>query len=218
MLKLNVNQEKQLTFEAKIGGVQADQVTGYLRLLVDDVEYGFPAKVGQESITVELPALRAITTNPLKEGTEIKARLDVVVDGNYISPWSDSITIVNPLVVEAKIVGYKSKPLSESTKRKIAKEKLRQLFRSKEENITESAIDRIAQKLGESYSEPKPKVKKISVKDILNITEEGVYEYMERAGTKNPNIQKLIYEQAEAAAHSSRPVKVLAQVVKILKK
>ena len=43
MLKLNVNQEKQLTFEVQIGGVQSDQVSSHLRIEIDDVEYGFPA-------------------------------------------------------------------------------------------------------------------------------------------------------------------------------
>ena len=40
---------------------------------------------------------------------------------------------------------------------------------------------------------------------------------MERAGTKNKQIQKIVYEQAEAAAKSSKPVEVLKQVVKIIK-
>jgi len=56
------------------------------------------------------------------------------------------------------------------------------------------------------------------VNKIKNITKEGVYKYMERAGTKNPKIQDLIYEQAIAVAGSDTPFRVLKEIVKILKK
>lgn len=67
------------------------------------------------------------------------------------------------------------------------------------------------------------KQKKINEKDLLkqkikNITKEGIYKYISRAGTKNPKIQELIYEQAVAAAGSGEPFEVLKEVVKILKK
>lgn len=67
------------------------------------------------------------------------------------------------------------------------------------------------------------KQKKLNEKDLLvnkikNITKEGIYKYMNKAGTSNPKIQELVYEQAEAAAGSTEPFKVLKHVVKILKK
>ena len=55
-------------------------------------------------------------------------------------------------------------------------------------------------------------------KKLKNITEAGVYKYMHNAGTQNPKIKELVYEQAVAAAGSGEPFKVLQQVVKILKK
>jgi hypothetical protein len=67
------------------------------------------------------------------------------------------------------------------------------------------------------------KQKKLNEKDLLkkklkNITKEGVYKYMERAGTRNPKIQELVYDQAVAAAGSGEPVQVLKQIVQIMKK
>jgi len=67
------------------------------------------------------------------------------------------------------------------------------------------------------------KQKKLNEKDLLkkklkNITEEGIYKYMQKAGTKNAKIQELVYEQAVAAAGTGEPFEVLKQVVKILKK
>lgn len=77
----------------------------------------------------------------------------------------------------------------------------------------------------EKVSKPKvvKEVKKVDPKDLLkkklkNITEEGIYKYMQKAGTKNAKIQELVYEQAVAAAGSGEPFEVLKQVVKILKK
>jgi len=67
------------------------------------------------------------------------------------------------------------------------------------------------------------KQKRLTEKDLMkkklkNITEEQVYKYMDKAGTGNPKIQELVYEQAVAAAGSGEPFKVLQQVIKILKK
>jgi len=60
--------------------------------------------------------------------------------------------------------------------------------------------------------------KQIMMKKLENITEAQVYKYMERAGTKNPKIQELVYEQAAAAAQSGKPYMILKKVVEILKK
>jgi len=254
MLKLNVNEEKQLNFEIQIGGVQTDQVSSYLRIEIDDVEYGFPANVGQESITVDLPALRNITARKLKEGEEVSVKLEIVADGHYLTPWTDTFTLSNPLVIEAKIVddnfkttpAFKTKlvqtgksgdqkqgvvveskdeietPISEVTEEEMTEkivsklaEKLSPMFKEKdivqEEVVQEEVVQEEVQEVVEEKQAPISKI------DVKNITEEGVYQYMTRAGTKNETIQKLIYEQAEQAAGSSKPVEVLRQVVRLMK-
>jgi hypothetical protein len=290
MLKLNVNQEKQLTFEVQIGGVQSEQVSSHLRIDIDGIEYGFPAEVGREAITVNLPPLRTVTARKLKEGEEVSVKLEIIADGNYLTPWQDTFRLANPLVIEAKIVdddfnsapAFKTKLVTTSGKvgeRKQGvmveqvEEKETPIHESSEDDLTERIVNKLAEKLGKTFSkkaikedeapapdgsEPeegededdveeilapqnrqqggfgsiggtrtsggfgsikgKPREsKKINPKDLLNMTEEDVYSYMERAGTKNPQVQKIIYEQAEAAAQSSKPYKVLAQVVRILK-
>lgn len=265
MLKLNVNQEKQLNFEIQIGGVQTEQVQSHLRIDIDGVEYGFPAHVGQESITVDLPPLKTVTARKLKEGEEIKVKLEIVADGHYLTPWQDTFMLSNPLVIEAKIVDDDFKPapafktklvskggtgdqsqgvmleqVEDDEEDKDEKENMKESISKSlsEDEMTERLVSKLAEKLGgmfdrgksEVVKEEKPittnkkekvvkeeKVKKITKNDVANITEEGVYEYMSRAGTKNPTVQKLLYEQAEVAAGSSKPVEVLRQVVKLLK-
>jgi len=75
----------------------------------------------------------------------------------------------------------------------------------------------------EPLMEEVKKQKKLNEKDLMkkklkNITKEGIYKYMERAGTKNPKIQELVYDQAVAAAGSGEPIKVLKKIVEIMKK
>jgi hypothetical protein len=262
MLKLNVNEEKQLNFEIQIGGVQTDQIKSTLRLEIDGVQYGFPAVVGQESIQVDLPALNTVVAKRLKEGTEVQAHLDIIADGHHLSPWSDSFILTNPLVIEAKIVdvGFKEAPAFKTRmvtkgesgdrsqgvmiEKEIVEKDEKRTVTETEEEMTERIVNKLAEKLspmmqgsGGTITEDKAvkkavksskkevvkeekaiePVKKVSKVDVKNITEEGVYAYMARAGTKNETVQRLIYEQAEVAAGSSKPVEVLRQVVKLLK-
>ena len=103
MLRLNVTQEKQLTFEVQIGGVQYDQITSQFKIVLDEIEYGFPAKVGRETIVVQLPPLNKVIGTKIVEGVEAEVKLEVIADGHYLTPWRDRATLSNPLVVEAKI-------------------------------------------------------------------------------------------------------------------
>ena len=254
MLKLNVNQEKQLNFEIQIGGVQSDQLSSFLRIEIDEIEYGFPAQVGRESVTVNLPALKTVTPKRLKEGKEVNVKLEIIADDHYLTPWRDTFILSNPLVVEAKIVDddfnppptFKTKLITkgdvgdraqaimvEKTEtEEEAKEEEVSLITETEEEMTERIFNNVVEKftslakgrstkkvIQESDPTDKPDiVKNITTEEVKNIDEEGVYEYMVRAGTKNKKIQKLIYEQAEIAAGTSIPVEVLKHVVKILKK
>jgi len=141
MLKLNVNQEKQLNFEIQISGVQADQLSSFLRIEIDEIEYGFPAQVKQESVIVNLPALKTVVARKLKEGTEVNVKLEVIADGHHLIPWKDTFILSYPLVIEAKIIedGSNSIPTfktklvtkSGSTKKVIQEDKVIESVRKK---------------------------------------------------------------------------------------
>ena len=51
-----------------------------------------------------------------------------------------------------------------------------------------------------------------------NLTKEDIYKYMHKAGTKNPKIQNIVYEQASSLAPTSKPIDILKQVIKVMKK
>lgn len=295
MLKLNVNEEKQLTFEVQIGGVNYDQVTSHLRIVIGEVEYGFPARVGSESITVDLPPLNKIIGTKLKEGEEVEVKLEMIADGYYLTPWQDTLKISNPLVIEAKIKdnGFVPNPaiktslivaedgakqtttLSEKEKEKVEKasikeetevtepndemlsklaEKLVTLLgkqeskvieqdeelpdkdekedkkakdvkpKKSEEPTTENKMGAIEKLLTDTVNKiqtegKKTPKRKINLQELKqNVTEEDVMKYIENAGTKNPKIKEIIYEQASAASTKHTPFEILRQVVKIMKK
>lgn len=291
MLKLNVNEERQLTFEVQIGGVNYDQVTSHLRIVIGEVEYGFPARVGSESISVDLPPLNKIIGTKLKEGEEVEVKLEMIADGYYLTPWQDTIKISNPLVIEAKIKddGFVPNPaiktslvvaedgakqtttLSEKEKEvevekpsmkdeketdkddvmlgKLAeklvtllgkqegkvikeekeeekenKEKDSKVVKPKKEPVVESKMGAIEKLLTDTVNKIQtesktPTKRKINLQELKqNVTEEDVMKYIENAGTKNPKIKEIIYEQASAASSKHTPFEILRQVVKIMKK
>ena len=286
MLRLNVNEAKQLTFEVQIGGVHGDQIDSFFRIVIEDVEYGFPAKVGRESITVDLPPLNQVVGKKIKEGDEAEVRLEIIADGHYLTPWSDKAKMSNPLVIEAKIKDTEFVPNPTlKTQLVVSEDGAKQTTTIKENAQTEEDFtDKIVNRLSEKFAELiKPKVevkneitkvvtesmtpvkeedeqedkeeevkegtpltsgamerilaqtisklglytedKKKSNKNKVtleqfkkNLTREDVYKYMDRAGTKNPQIQEIVYEQAVSAANNNSPIEVLRQVINIMKK
>jgi len=150
MLRLNVNQEKQLTFEVQIGGVNHDQITSQFKIIIDKVEYGFPAKVGRDIITVDLPPLNEVIAGKIIEGDEAEVRLEIIADGHFLTPWQDRMTLSNPLVVEATIVdsSFIPNPTFE-TKLVVESDGAKQttIVEKKEEETPQQVISRLSSKL-----------------------------------------------------------------------
>jgi hypothetical protein len=274
MLKINANQDKELTFEVEIGGVSIDSISAKFRLVLDEIEYGFPAKVTDQAIYVEMPALRKILHRKVKEGENIQARLDLTSDGNVVSPWTDILEVSDFVVSEAKLVDKdardkaktlrekkedvveESSDLDEKVRRKLAEKKGEDGPQGKysalggadaDVEMTNKIIDKLNEKLfggtktrrekqlealnektditisrrkAKSTFSPRraSNTKGITKEMLQNFTKDDVLSYMSRAGTTNPKVQGILYEQAETAAKSDRPVKILKEVIKILKK
>jgi hypothetical protein len=164
MLRLNVNEAKELTFEVQIGGVHGEQIDSFFRIVFEDVEYGFPAKVGRESITVALPPLNQVVGKKIKEGDEAEVKLEIIADGHYLTPWSDRAKMSNPLVIEAKIRddGFIPNPTLK-TQLVVSEDGAKQKTTVKEDVATEEDLtDRIVSKLSEKFADlikPKAEVK-----------------------------------------------------------
>lgn len=84
------------------------------------------------------------------------------------------------------------------------------------ENLLNETINNF--KLNETRK-PKKNKKSLTLQEFKkNLTEDDIYKYMERAGTKNPKIQKIVYEQALEVSKSAEPIEILKHVINIMKK
>ncbi len=104
ILELNNLEEKSLVFNVQIQGIESEQLTGALRLLVDGIEYGFPVEFDGDEIYVKIPPINEVIKRNLKNGDIIEGRLDVIGNGMYMHPWSGEFQVSTPVQVEAKLV------------------------------------------------------------------------------------------------------------------
>jgi hypothetical protein len=229
MLYLKASEEKKLTFEVDIHGVECNDLKGYVRFEIYGAEYGFPAEIERNRITAVIPPLTEIVRKDIEDGTVINARLEMFTDRHYFSPWSGEVKVGAPMDIKATLKddikgpGIKTRLLtSESEDSKPKKE-----IKSKEEKSLDS--DGVKNLIFEVLNEMKGSEKKSLVEStkkktgitkeyLRNITQEGIIKYIEKAGTKNKDIQRIILEQARTAAQSNDNFKILKEVVKIMKK
>ena len=84
-------------------GVNTKDLTGNVRLMVDGIEYGFPTTAMDDTLVVTIPPLDEFIKSDLSEGKQIHAKLDVIANDTYLNPWIDTITVENPVTVEATV-------------------------------------------------------------------------------------------------------------------
>lgn len=213
MLDININDSRDLNFEIELSGIGVTQLEGRLRMVIDNIEYGIPAKILEKSIDIVIPPLKNLIQRELKEGEVFSAKLEVQGDGNYLNPWSGEFQIRNPVALEAKIVeiGQDAKPaISVSIN---------------ESGGVKKTINRKTKTTGKKkaqtkINEMKSKVKKFKTKDDFKnkLTKEDVISWLNKKGTKNPQVQEIIYEQAVGQCGSGQPYKVMLELTKVVKK
>jgi len=207
MLNININEEKPLIFEIQLSGINPDALTGYLRLEIESIEYGFPVKFDSEKISVVLPPLKNIIHKELKEGEVLKGRLEANGNGHFLNPWSGEFKVISPIKMEAKIYDESNETLIEAPKVNVSKivSERKETYRKLKENITQKET-------------PAPKKKEVEIKLLNNVTKEDIFKFMNHMGTKNKSVQKVIYEQCEVQVGSDNPKNILKEVYRVLKK
>jgi len=158
MLKINVNKERELRFEIEIGGVDYTQVKSQLKIVINEVEYGFPARVERDKITVQLPPLRKVVASRIKEGDEADIKLEMIAETEYLTPWQDKVILSNPLVVEAKIIdsGFQDNPsletklvVAEHGAKQTTTRETKELKSLTEDDLIDKVVNKLSKKLGE---------------------------------------------------------------------
>jgi len=202
MLEINVRDIRQLNFEMEVSGISPDQLEGRLRFFIDNIEYGIPAKITASEIKVEIPPLKRIVQRELSEGETFRARLDVYGDNHYMKPWEGEFKIKNPVIIEAKIKESDGSAREPKIKLK----------------VSERGENKAKQKLQEMKNTiKKPKEKRFkNIEDFKKkLTREDVFKWLNKNGTKNPEIQELVYNQTSSQIGSTKPYMILVELQKL---
>jgi len=212
MLELNVNQNRSLNFEIQLSGIAHTQLEGFLRIIIDGIEYGFKAEVNEGDIIVDVPVLKNIIPREVKEGEKFDAKLEVVGNGYYLNPWTGSFIVKNPVILEAKI----KEDVADSGAPKIGITKVKTGGSSK--------VETKLKEMKETIKKPveRKETKKIVVENKTNLpkivlTEDHVIQYMVKQGTKSKRVQEFILEQAKLNSKTDSPEDMLRAVIKFYK-
>jgi len=142
-MRLKINESKTLEFEMDTSGCSWKELDGYFRLTLENVEYGFPAKVEEGMIKIDIPVFSDILNEGVKSSlykhreVTVKARLDLIANNEaYVSPWQGEIDIEIPVsvkITEEKILDKKGvdtdiKEYLDEEKKKAKKSKLLDAF------------------------------------------------------------------------------------------
>ena len=106
-MKLKINESKTFEFEMDTNGCSWKDLQGHFRLVFENIEYGFPVKVEEGVVKVDVPVFENIlhegvmsSLQNLKE-ISVDARLDLVANNEaYINPWSGKIDIEIPVSIK----------------------------------------------------------------------------------------------------------------------
>ena len=107
-MDLKINEAKMLEFNAVIEGGDADDLSGKVRITINDVEYGFPAKLDGKKIQVQIPPLKEYVNEDKLKTKNAEVRLDIIAKGKLFTPWKDTINLEVPLEVKAEMTDIKS--------------------------------------------------------------------------------------------------------------
>ena len=103
MMKININETKRIKFSVNVQGIDPRDLVGHVRLMKDDIEYGFPIKIDNGNIIAEIPPLRNVVKGELEEKDKFDAKLEIVANSTYIIPWKDTMRVEMPVNVEANL-------------------------------------------------------------------------------------------------------------------
>ncbi len=108
-MKLNLTESRTFTIEVDIQNLDINSLVGFLRLRINNIEYGFPCNITESEITSEiLPLSEIVKNHKFFDGEKIEAKLEVFHinkesnEGYYIKPWEGQFTINSGLKIEAK--------------------------------------------------------------------------------------------------------------------
>lgn len=108
MINLNINEKKSLQFDVKVSGVEMRDLRGSMKIVINEIQHGFPITIVDGKIVVEIPALSDFLKEEVLNEKTVNAKLEIIASDTYLVPWEDSITLESPVKVEAIMSGIKT--------------------------------------------------------------------------------------------------------------
>jgi len=107
-MDLKINESKMLEFNTVIEGGNIDDISGKLRIIINDIEYGFPVKIDGKKIQTKIPPLKEyVKEDKLRKIKIAEVRLDIIAKGKLFTPWRDTLNLEVPLEVKAEMTDIK---------------------------------------------------------------------------------------------------------------
>jgi len=121
MLKIKSTTGQKLTFDIDVQGTESNNITGKMRIVKENIEYGFDAIIKSGKMIVDLPALDTVILN-LENGTVLESKIDIIANNEtFTEAWKDNITIERPVEVKATV--SESKEIKNEIKVTVGKSK-----------------------------------------------------------------------------------------------
>jgi len=153
-MKINPEETNIIEFEITVKGINRYNLKGYIRIMIDKVELGFPVEIGSTVMKIEIPPLTNLLNRELSNGEKFPVRLDIDGDDKHLVPWKSEIEIEIPLEVDVKfkeeisndstesdelvsfdVVSYEVKPVIE--------EVIKEDVESNDKNSTERIMEKV---------------------------------------------------------------------------
>lgn len=230
MIKIDINRGKLIKFDLDIRGLERNLLYGRFILIVNNIEYGFPAVVINNQVEVKIPPLLDVICNIETFKSYMKAKLTIFSEFQYFIPWEGKAKVMTPKNITATISRDRRKPV-------ITSEDVDMDFEEQEEIIVDDPEESVSipHPTEKEKSNPVVEKKKMTRKPqnesqylnestrdeylekLKNIDEKGIRDYMKRGGTTSKAVQDIILEQADGKCKDSNDkFELLKSVVKIM--
>lgn len=145
-MKLKINESKTLEFKMDTSGCSWEELKGYFRLTLENVEYGFPIKIEEGKVKVNIPVFKNILHENIRSSlyehkeVTVKARLDLIANNEvYIRPWSGNIDIEIPISVKL----MENKKTIKDTKIKVVDQDIKENIKEDKKSKLIEALDKL---------------------------------------------------------------------------
>lgn len=155
MLRLNTDEIKNLQFEVVIQGINYDELTGSLKFIIEDVEYGIPVKIQKDLVSVEVPPLEEIVAQGMRDGDVVECKLDIFGNGFYLNPWDGQFELKTPVKMETTQLKLDNDPKSKKKRMKAVLKENKSDSKLDKEEILEMLFEKLADQ-GFNLKGPEP--------------------------------------------------------------